>query len=282
MRLRWWKAIISDLYDSHPMATSMGKKQTNSESESLLTAINTSNRILKDNNPTIHALSAAISEYNLTRIFLDRIIDARMVDLECIQPNNFSQVEEYAENTASSLLYLLCEVAGIRDSQVDHSAMHLGKAIGIATLLRGTHHHLGNNQLYLPLDIMRSHGLTTGQIMKGSNMDALKSVVFEIATEAYLHLEQARVMTNLSKSQSSSKKDIKDGNDIISDGHNHQQIHEKYRKGVTKIFLTSARSSMFLEDLQTADFDVFSPNLRPSSHIRYQLRLFWFYVTGQF
>ena len=279
MRLRWWKAVISDLYSSHPLATNLKKNEREkTEPESLIETINSSNRVLKDSNPTIHALSAAISKYSLTRVFLDRIIDARMVDLECIQPNNFSQVEEYAENTASSLLYLLCEVAGIRDSQVDHAAMHLGKAIGISTLVRGTHHHLANNQLYLPLDIMRSHSLTTGEIMKGNNLDAVKSVVFEIATEAYLHLEQARVMVNPSRSKNNK---INEG-DVISDGHDHRQILQKYRKPINKIFLTSVRTSMFLEDLQNADFDVFSPALRPSSHIKYQLRLFWCFLHGRF
>ena len=43
----------------------------------------------------------------------------------------------YAENTASSLLYLQLETLNVRNNEADHAAGHVGKAIGIATLLRG-------------------------------------------------------------------------------------------------------------------------------------------------
>jgi len=33
------------------------------------------------------------------------------------------------------------DLAGVKDSNADHAASHLGKAIGITAILRGTAHH---------------------------------------------------------------------------------------------------------------------------------------------
>ena len=47
-------------------------------------------------------------------------------------------LEAYADQTHASLLYLILDACGVRNADADHAAAHLGKAIGIANLLRGT------------------------------------------------------------------------------------------------------------------------------------------------
>ena len=86
------------------------------------------------------------------------------------------EMEEYAENTFSSLLYLTLETAGepvgvvkgrhdhnldcvvylsgVRDVQADHAASHLGKAEGIVTLLRSIPYHLSRRRVLIPMDIL--------------------------------------------------------------------------------------------------------------------------------
>lgn len=45
-------------------------------------------------------------------------------------------IEKYAEESVSSIYYLLLSVAGVKDVHADHAASHLGKAQGIANILR--------------------------------------------------------------------------------------------------------------------------------------------------
>ena len=50
------------------------------------------------------------------------------------------------------LLYLQLAAAGVASKEADHAASHLGKAVGITTLLKGTAFHASSRRSYLPLD----------------------------------------------------------------------------------------------------------------------------------
>lgn len=53
--------------------------------------------------------------------------------------------------------YLVLETLGVRNDDADHAASHIGKAVGIVTLLRGTKFHIAQNQLYLPTELLRQY-----------------------------------------------------------------------------------------------------------------------------
>ena len=53
-------------------------------------------------------------------------------------------LENYAEFSHSSINYLLLEVLGIHDEQMQYAASHVGVASGITVLLRGFAHHAAN------------------------------------------------------------------------------------------------------------------------------------------
>lgn len=50
--------------------------------------------------------------------------------------HTIEDLESYAEDTVSTVYYLILNVAGIADIHADHAASHLGKAQGMANLLR--------------------------------------------------------------------------------------------------------------------------------------------------
>jgi NADH dehydrogenase [ubiquinone] 1 alpha subcomplex assembly factor 6 len=64
-----------------------------------------------------------------------------------------AEMEQYCENTASTLLYLQLELLNVKNMDIDHIASHLGKAMGVVTLLRGIPYALRNNLFYLPTDV---------------------------------------------------------------------------------------------------------------------------------
>ncbi|KAM9805218.1 NADH dehydrogenase (ubiquinone) complex I, assembly factor 6 isoform X2 [Syngnathus typhle] len=124
MRMEFWKTTIEEIYRDKP------PKQ-----------------------PVSMELWKAVKKHNLTKRWLTRMIAEREKDLDDRGYRNLQELESYAENTQSSLLYLLLESLGIKDVHADHAASHVGKAHGIVTCLRATPHHSVRRRVYLPVDI---------------------------------------------------------------------------------------------------------------------------------
>lgn len=57
------------------------------------------------------------------------------------------------------LMYLQLAAADAGGPQSDHVASHVGKAVGMALVLRGTPHHAARRRSYLPLQLMLEHGV---------------------------------------------------------------------------------------------------------------------------
>lgn len=114
MRMKWWKSSIDDLYSKDTIPT----------------------------DPVQRALQPCIKRYDLTKRYFERVIDSRYFDLNMIQPDTLSDVENLAEQAHSSILYLLLEAMGFRDEKTMIMASHVGVGSGIATFLRGTPQHI--------------------------------------------------------------------------------------------------------------------------------------------
>ncbi len=137
--------------------------------------------------------STAAPSSRFSRYSFKRLVDVREQDfLDPQPPLELSGLESYAEGTASQLLYLQVgcrarkdirifagsgrtemlvaaraklrppcarkslsqlSAAGIKNSDADHAASHLGRAVGIATLLRGSPAHAAMRRSYLPVDL---------------------------------------------------------------------------------------------------------------------------------
>ena len=72
----------------------------------------------------------------------------------------------------------------MQNAELDHAASHLGKAVGISTLLRGTVYHAQRRRIYLPADLMAQEGVDENQLTKGEASEGLNNVVFEVASAA--------------------------------------------------------------------------------------------------
>ena len=135
LRLLWWKDVVNNIYEKgesppHPIARS---------------------------------LTNTITTFKLPKIWVMSIINARIKDIETIQPNSLEFLEKYGDDTSGSLFRLTLEClmkldknqisTELRDT-TEHCASHLGRAIGMTNLLRGTYHHLSKRKCYLPIDLM--------------------------------------------------------------------------------------------------------------------------------
>ncbi|KAL8692649.1 MAG: hypothetical protein Q9218_002382 [Villophora microphyllina] len=207
-------------------------------------------------------------------------------------------LEQYAENTYSTLLYLTLSALPLHSITADHIASHIGKAVGMVAILRGVpllafppppNYHsndpqnLGGGQqrrqqgaVTLPLDIMAESGLREEDVLRyGAEASGLKDAVFKVATRASDHLITARQML----------KNVQEGSDVgHAFEHEGEEEHaydvendsinvsggtlsksEQQRMEVEKafgVFMPAVPSSLWLQRLEKLDFDIFREDLR--------------------
>ena len=168
MRLQWWRDAVTGIYQGKTLE-----------------------------HPVVTALSVAVKEHKLSKHWFTRLLDARQNDLESEgSPRTMLDVEKYAENTASALLYLTLEAAGIRSTSADHAASHVGKAEGISLLLKSSYHHSLYRRSYIPIEVAAKHGVSQEDIYRKMNSESLAEAVYEVASVADAHLKQAHALAN--------------------------------------------------------------------------------------
>ena len=194
--------------------------------------------------PVVNELSLILNKKKLTKRYFDRLINARR-----IQNLNFvstKQMENYAEETVSSVHYLLLEVLNCRNVNADHAASHLGKAQGITNILRSIYGQMSRSQfLPIPQEILMKHGVSQERFFRAKPNDkGVEEVVFEIATLAHQHLEKSFALMS------------------------------KVPKESKIVFLPSVTSRRFLERLRRVNFNLTDKSLGVRDNLL-PLTLYW-------
>lgn len=141
MRMTWWRQVLQELHNTDDNVTSTSSLW---------------------HHPVVRALHRAIQEKNLTRRFLERLVDAREADLQIVQMASLDDLVSYCEDSNSSLLFLSLECLGVRDDAADRVAGMLGVAGGLTTAIRSTIVRANLSELSIPADLLgasklRSH-----------------------------------------------------------------------------------------------------------------------------
>jgi NADH dehydrogenase [ubiquinone] 1 alpha subcomplex assembly factor 6 len=147
--------------------------------------------------PVLSELRHCHSLRPFSRTFLLRHVDARTADVRMVRPpETAAELEGYGENAVSSLMYLSLASCGVVSVASDHACSHVGKAYGIAVLLRGTSEHAKTGRVYIPLDaIAKRQGLTEEHFIRGMVTEEMRDAVLEVATVAHEHMAAARDYT---------------------------------------------------------------------------------------
>ncbi|XP_006859268.1 PREDICTED: NADH dehydrogenase (ubiquinone) complex I, assembly factor 6 [Chrysochloris asiatica] len=203
MRMQFWKDTVEDIYQDSP-----------------------------PNQPVAIELWKVIKKHNLTKRWLLRIIDEREKNLDDKVYRNIQELETYAENTQSSLLYLILELLGVKNLHADHAASHIGKAQGIVTCLRATPYHSSRRKVFLPMDICMLHGVSQEDFLRKTQGKNVRDVVYDIASQAHLHLKHAR------------------------------SFHKSVPVQAFPAFLQTVAVEDYLKKIQQVGFDIFHPTLQ--------------------
>ncbi|CAH1422422.1 unnamed protein product [Lactuca virosa] len=127
--------------------------------------------------PTAQALASVLSDQKISKNWLKRSVEARINDAQRDVDDIYQTIEElekYAEDTSSTLLYTTLQAGGITSTTADHAASHIGK-------------------------VAEKHGLLVKDgdrvEIRTDSRERLSDAVFDMASMANAHLQKARVLT---------------------------------------------------------------------------------------
>ncbi|KAI1008059.1 hypothetical protein K3495_g174 [Podosphaera aphanis] len=260
-----------------------------------------------------HALYMLRSQHATTNLkameawFL-KIITAREKYVDNRQFTFLSALETYAENTYSSLMYLTLAALPVNSMDVDHIASHIGKATGIAAVLRGVpliafpppekylrgskvalgfdnKRNANLGAVTLPIEIMKQFSCKEEDIFRrGPDAEGLKDVIFTIATRANDHVNTAKEIL----------KNLRQGKDIDHIYEHAGEEEHQYASSTSKlaspvdeieksfgVFMPAVATSLWLNKLEKYDFDIFRPEMR-AREWRLPWKSFWAYTRRSF
>lgn len=234
--------------------------------------------ILLHNAVTDLATRAGPSSTNSLKFWLLRFIDTRERHMENKPFASLATLEDYAENTYATLMYITLGSIPLRSVHMDHLSSHIGKACGIVATLRGipvlaapsqpiqgpSGSSLGNTRspaLLLPLDIMAEVGLREEDVFRqGPNAEGLQDAVFQVATRANDHLITAREMLKNLQAGKGPGHDYEhqgEAEHAYADAaHAVEDTNSDIRRGFG-ILLEAIAAEDYLRRLESANFDPF-------------------------
>lgn len=215
--------------------------------------------------PVAQALTSMVSEHKISKSWLKRSVEARINDAKrdvSDIPETIEELEQYSEDTASTILYTTLQAGGIKSTAADHAASHIGKASGLLVLLRSLPYHAsrGRHFSYIPAKLAEKHGLLMKQGGRREILldyrEGLCDAVFEMASVANTHLLKARELSGT----------------VPAEAH--------------PVLLPAVPAEVILDSLRRVHFDVFDPRLTRGilgiPPLWFQLKLKWHAWRGKY
>ena len=153
-----------------------------------------------------------------------------------------NELEVYAENTRSLLLYLNLHILRIDDPVALTAASHIGRCLGICDVIKKVPFYLAVHRGYLPHDVLVKNNVSFER-MWSKNFDGIMAeefydVILEIAAYAKKHLEIGR------------------------------SYSDKLPKHAHRALLLAIEADLFLKELEVHNFDIFNEAFRKKSYVK--------------
>jgi phytoene synthase len=147
-----------------------------------------------EGNPVAAELRLAIQNCGLPVERLSRLIDEHQFDLYNDPMPTMAALEGYLNDTSSALLSLGAGIAGWQSPEIEHLARHAGLAQGMAQVMAALPLDASRRQLFLPLQLLESHGSGIEEVFAGKETPKLRAVLDQLIVEARGHLDKARAL----------------------------------------------------------------------------------------
>jgi phytoene synthase len=144
-----------------------------------------------EGNPVAAELLLAIRNGRLPVERLSRLIEEHQFDLYNDPMPTMAALEGYIDDTSSVLLSLAARIAGWHSEAIEHLARHAGLAQGMAQVLASLPLDTSRRQLFVPLQLLESHGSGMEEVFAGKQTAKLRAALDQLAGEAREHLKTA-------------------------------------------------------------------------------------------
>lgn len=161
IKLAWWRKEIASVYQGQPQ------------------------------HPVAHALSEISSKFNLQEQRLQEIIDGMEMDLDYNRYPDFETLKLYCHRVAGVVGLLSAEIFGYQDPGTLRYAADLGMALQLTNIIRDVGEDARRGRIYLPLDELQKHGVSTDDILQARETDNFKRLMSFQIDRALHYYEQA-------------------------------------------------------------------------------------------
>ena len=158
--------------------------------------------------PITQALAAARARFGLHKEALLAIIDGMEMDVgngdgeAQVRIEDLEQLLLYCDRVAGAVGRLSNQVFGLESGRGDRLAESLGRALQLTNILRDLKEDASRNRLYLPLDILKRHGIEETEpaaVLGSAKLPAVCAEIAEIAEKNFSDAES--LMGGLKRSQ---------------------------------------------------------------------------------
>jgi len=153
-KLAWWRTEVARLYARQP------------------------------EHPVTRALAPAIEPFAIHAEHLNEIIAGVEMDLTQTRYTDFAALERYCYRVASVVGLIAAGIFGYRDSRTLEYARLLGLAFQLTNIIRDVGEDARRNRIYLPMDELKTHGVTPADILAARESDAFFALMRAQAARA--------------------------------------------------------------------------------------------------
>lgn len=142
-----------------------------------------------EGNPVAAELMQAVRDFRLPVEPLSRLIDEHQFDLYNDPMPSMAALEGYVTDTASALFSLAARIMSRPSEAIEHLARHAGLAQGLAQVIAALPHDAARQQLFVPLQLLESHGSGMEEVFAGKQTPAARAAIDQLIGDAQKHLE---------------------------------------------------------------------------------------------
>jgi phytoene synthase len=144
-----------------------------------------------EGNPVAAELLRAVRDFGLPVEPLSLLVDEHQFDLYNDPMPTLTALEGYLAATSSALFDLAARIMAPPSEAVEHLARHAGLAQGIVQVIANLPRDAAHRQLFLPQQVLASHGCSMEDVFAGKETPDLRAVLEQLSGEAQQHLTTA-------------------------------------------------------------------------------------------
>jgi len=134
--------------------------------------------------PVARALRETMARHDIPAGPLTGLIDARRFDLYREPMQRLADLQAYLHTTSSTIFALAAQILAGRKDALGEAAGPAGSADGMTTVLRMFGLHASRRQLYLPVELLRRHGVEPETVFAAQESPGLLAAIAELREEA--------------------------------------------------------------------------------------------------